>query len=141
MTNRVKDVAGRVKETAETARGKASQHYASARAGARDAGKRAADTIEENPLVAVLGAAAVGALAGVLLPATRREASVLGPLGGRIGDAAKTAMGAARDAGRETLGEFGISEDAVRSQFDRLIDLAAKAVSSAGDAATKAGRE
>jgi ElaB/YqjD/DUF883 family membrane-anchored ribosome-binding protein len=145
MTNRVKDAAERagtyasakLQETRETVKETAE----AARMGARSASKRAVDTIGENPLAAVLGAAAVGALAGVLLPATSREETMLGPVGGRIGDAAKTALSAAREAGRETLGNLGVNEDAARTQFDRLIDIAVKAVSSAGDAASKAVRK
>jgi ElaB/YqjD/DUF883 family membrane-anchored ribosome-binding protein len=109
------------------AREKAASAYDSAREGARAAGHRTASSIEDNPLAALIGAAAVGLLAGALLPATRREADALGPLGGKITDSAKSAV----SAGREALDSLGINEAAARTQISKLFAAVAKSVSSA----------
>lgn len=109
------------------AREKAASAYDSARESAHAAGHRTAISIEDNPLVALAAAAAVGLLTGALLPATRREAHALGPLGGKISDSARSAL----SAGRETLDSLGITEAAARTQAANLFDAVVKTVSSA----------
>lgn len=144
------ETAESLRMAAEQARAKASDAYAaarekavnaydSARESAHAAGHRTATSIEDNPLVALMGAAAVGLLAGALLPTTRHEADTLGPLGGKITDNARSALSAARDAGRETLDSLGINEAAARTQVSKLFDAVVKTVSSA--AATLPGRK
>jgi predicted lipid-binding transport protein (Tim44 family) len=125
-----------VREKAKAARAAATQTYTSARAKATTAAQRAVD----EPVVALVGGLAIGAIAGALLPASRKEAEILGPIGSRLNETARVAASAAREAGQETLDELGINRDAAREQASRLMDAAMKAASSAGAAAAKAVR-
>lgn len=130
VTDTLHDTTDRVTE-------KVSEAYASARDAAGGAGRRAASGIEANPLAALAGGLAIGAAAAALLPASKREAELLGPVGARISDAAKGAVDAARTAGGETLGELGISQQGVKEQIDKLVDAALKTINAAGGAAVQ----
>lgn len=155
MTNRVTETAGRagayaseklhdattqVRETAEAARAAAGDAYEAARQRAAAARRKGADGVEENPVAALVGGLAIGAVIGALLPRTRRETETLGPLGSKINEAARNAVSAARDAGREKLDELGVSREAAQGQVDKLLDVAVKTASSAGSAAAGAVR-
>ena len=74
--------------------------------------ERAVDRIETSPLLAIGGGLAIGALLAVILPRTRTEERVLGPVGGRIADTARIAADAAKEAGREKLAELNITREA-----------------------------
>ena len=87
------------------ARERAGSAYESARDTARSAGRRASDGIEANPMGAVLGGLALGAVAGLLLPRTRQEEEWLGPVGRRITDKAREAANAARETGKQQLSD------------------------------------
>ena len=101
-TEKVGEAIGTVKEKTaaaySTSRAKANEAAEAARARASLAARRAADGIEENPMAALVGGLAIGAIAGALLPATRREAKLLGPLGAAAGEAGR--IGANRARGR-----------------------------------------
>jgi hypothetical protein len=90
----------------QAARERTSAFYGSARDTARDAGRRTVEGIESNPMALVAGGLALGVLIGALLPGSRRERELFGPVGRRINDTAREAAVAARDAGREQLDEF-----------------------------------
>lgn len=89
-----------------SAREKAGSAYGSARDTASGAARRAGEGIESNPMAAVLGGLAVGAIAGLLIPRTRQEKEYLGPVGRRITETAREAAIAAKEAGRQELGGF-----------------------------------
>lgn len=127
--------------TAEATRERASAAYSTARETAATVRTRTATGIDENPMVAVVGGIAVGALLGALLPRSQKEAEVLAPIGDKLAGLAKNALAAAKDAGQDTLDELGINKDAAREQVNRLLDGAGKAASSAGSAAAEAIRE
>jgi ElaB/YqjD/DUF883 family membrane-anchored ribosome-binding protein len=127
--------------TAEATRERASAAYSTARETAATVRTRTADGIEENPVVAVIGGVAIGALLGALLPRTQKETEVLAPLGDKLATLARDALAAAKDAGQDRLDELGINKDAARDQVNRLLDGAGKVVSSAGSAAAEAIRE
>jgi ElaB/YqjD/DUF883 family membrane-anchored ribosome-binding protein len=82
--------------TAEAVKTRASRVGQQARQTARRASSAFDDLLRERPLALGLGAMAVGVLAGLLLPATRREDEVLG-------EARDRKLDAARQAARETL--------------------------------------
>jgi ElaB/YqjD/DUF883 family membrane-anchored ribosome-binding protein len=90
----------------QAARERTASAYAAARDSARTAGQRTAERIDTNPMAAVVGGLALGAIAGALLPRTQREEELLGPVGRRITDTAKEATRAARDASRQQLDDF-----------------------------------
>ena len=100
-SERVREASGRVRESAALAR------------------ERTGSAIEDNPLVAVAGGVALGALVAALLPRSRTEGAYLGEIGSRLSE-----------VGRDRLGEMGISRDAAREKVSRLIDSAVEAVSS-----------
>lgn len=159
-TDQVKDTAAAAKAAAAealgTAREKVSDAYSTARektghaySTAREktgsaygaAREKTAHGIEEGPIAALLGGLALGALAGVLLPRTRKEVETLGPIGSKINEAARTAATAARDAGKESLAELGLNRDAAKEKVQQVVDSAVKAASTAGTAAVEAVRK
>jgi ElaB/YqjD/DUF883 family membrane-anchored ribosome-binding protein len=125
----------------ETARDRASEAYEAARAKASEASHATAQTVEEQPLVALIGGLALGALVAAVLPRTQRETEVLGAVGSKITNAAKTAAFAARDAGKERLDELGLTPEKARDTVRQLVSDAASAATSAGTAAASAVRE
>ena len=124
---------------ADTARQRAIEAYDSARDGVADAGRKAAGTLSEAPLIALAGVAAAGALIAALLPRTRAEAEVLRPTVRRVRKTAKAAIDAARETGSGRLNELGITrekgEDTVRSLFQGVTDAAKASGQAALDAA------
>ncbi len=110
-----------IKERADQASVFASEklHEASARVreSASVARERTGGAIGDNPLAALAGGLALGALVASLLPRTRQEAEYLGPIGERL-----------RDASREQLGELGLSRDAAREKVSKLVETAIDAV-------------
>lgn len=120
---------------------KVSTKVAAAYASARERTAGAGEALEASPLAALLGGIAVGALAGALIPRLEREKDLLGPLGARIGDAARAAFDAGRQAGVGALDEAGLTPDQLRGQVSELVEKALKAASTAGSAAIEAARK
>lgn len=118
---------------------RASEAIDSARESVSLAAQRAAQSIEENPVAALVGGLALGVIAGTLLPGTRREAELLGPVGSRVGEAARTAAQAARDAGQAKLDELGLGRES--NPVSALIDKAVKVAGEAGNAAVQSVRQ
>ncbi|HYC95171.1 MAG TPA: hypothetical protein VEB39_05670 [Sphingomicrobium sp.] len=102
--------------------------------------ERARDRVDGSPLLALGGGLAIGALVAALLPKTRTEDRLLGPVGGRITDTARTAAGAAKDAGREKLAELNITRDAGKGAVQSLVDGITEAARTSGKAALEAAR-
>ena len=105
----------------QTSRERAVEAYDSAR-------RKAAGGLDEAPLLALAGGIAVGAALAALIPATRKERELLGPVADRIKDKANDAVNAAKDAGQARLDELGLTRDK-GSETDRTI------LEGAGDAA------
>lgn len=126
----------RASEAYSGARERVSEVLDSSRERASDARARAADGLEANPFAAVIGGLALGALAAAILPRTEQEKRMLGSVGGRINEAAKGAVGAAREAARDRLAETGVSRDKAQDLVRKIIDEASAV---AGSAATAAG--
>lgn len=121
----------------QTARDRTSAAYAAARERASRVSRRTADGVDANPMIALAGGLAIGALAAALLPKTRREEQLMGTAGRRITDTAREATRAAREAGREQLDALGISKEAARRKLDEFTDRAVSAVESSASAAAK----
>jgi ElaB/YqjD/DUF883 family membrane-anchored ribosome-binding protein len=90
----------------QTARERTAAAYSSARETAASAGRRAADGIDGNPMAALVGGLALGAIVGVLVPLSRQERQAFGSAGRRLNDTAREALLAARDAGKKELDGF-----------------------------------
>ena len=93
-------------EAYQAARERTASAYTAARQTAASAGRRTADGIDGNPMAALVGGLALGAIVGALFPVTRGERRLLGDVGRRINDTARDAAAAARDAGKERLDGF-----------------------------------
>jgi hypothetical protein len=90
----------------EAARQRTATAYSSAWQTASSATRKTAEGIDGNPMAALVGGLALGAIVGALIPATRRERELLGNVGRRMNDTARQAVVAARDAGKEKLDGF-----------------------------------
>ena len=129
----------------ESARERTAAAYATARERAESAyesaGRRASEGIDSNPVAAVAGGLAIGAIVAALLPRTRREDELLGTVGRRINDGAREAARAAREAGKGQLDELGLSRDGLQSKLNDFTDRAVGAVKSSAGAAAGAARK
>ena len=125
----------RAGDVIETAREKAIDAYDSARHGAIAAGRIAGDGIGQTPLITLAGGLAVGALVAALLPRTRVEDKLIGPVGERITDAGRAAVDAARTAGQDKLAELNLTRKAGKGVVDSIIDGIGQAARSSGQAA------
>jgi hypothetical protein len=102
------------------------------------------DTAERNPLGLAIGGAAVGFLAGVLLPSTRLENERMGEMSDRVVDAAKETAGEAVERGREVAATAAeAARDSGREQGQELAsslqDRTQGASGSAGEPSRRAG--
>jgi hypothetical protein len=134
-----KDTDEQAKSFADTARQRAIEAYDSARDGVADAGRKAAGTLSEAPLIALAGVAAAGALIAALLPRTKVETEALRPTVRRVRKTAKAAIDAARETGSGRLNELGLTrekgEETIRSLFEGVTDAAKASGQAALDAA------
>jgi hypothetical protein len=123
-----------------SARERAIEAYDGARESAAAAGRKASDTVADAPMIALTAGLAAGALIAALLPKTRVEEKLLGPVGGRIGDAGRAAVDAAKSAGREALSERNLTRDAGAGLVQKIVDGLGEAARSSGEAALGAVR-
>jgi hypothetical protein len=130
-----------VNQTPPTAREKAIEAYDSARDSVTNAGRKAGDGIDQAPLVALAGGLAIGALLAALLPKTAKESELLGGVGGRLTDTARTAADAAKDAGKARLEELGLTRDAGAETLKSILRGAGDATKASAQAALSAVRE
>ena len=114
--------------------------YDSARERASAARARGSEGVGGSPLLALGGGLAIGALLAAILPRTRTEEKLLGPVGGRLTDTARTAADAAKEAGREKLAELNITREAGKGAVQSLVDGLTEAARTSGQAALEAAR-
>ena len=126
---------------AETARQRAVEAYESTRDGVSEAGRKAADTLTEAPLLALAGGIAAGAIIAALLPRTESESRLVGPTARRVKDGARAAIDAARETGTQKLGELGISRDKGEETLRSLLQGVGDAVRASAEAAAGAARD
>ena len=143
-TSFAREKASTVKSTATdavaSARDKASTLASSARDGASQARLKTSDGIDANPVAALLGGLALGALAAAVLPRTRKEDELLGSAGSKINEKARTAAQAAMDAGQNKLDELGITKDAAMDKARELAQSAAGVVKETATAAASGAK-
>ncbi|HYG31022.1 MAG TPA: hypothetical protein VD887_12520 [Allosphingosinicella sp.] len=121
----------RAGEAYEATRARTSAAFAGVRERAAGAGRRTGEEISANPMVAVAGGFALGALVAAVLPRTERETELLGGVGNRITDAAREATRSAVDAGRQQVEE--ISETAATRVGEAVIGAVASATGAGGE--------
>jgi Protein of unknown function (DUF3618) len=73
---------------------------------------RVKDTAERNPLGLAVGAAALGFVAGLLIPSTRLENERMGEISDRVVDAAKDTAGDAVERGKQ------VAQDAAQTAME-----------------------
>ena len=131
-SNTLRDRAG---EAIDTARASAIEAYDSAREGALSASRTVGDGIGSAPLVTLAGGLAVGALVAALLPRTKVEDKLIGPVGERVTGAGRAAVDAARSAGQDKLADLNITREAGKGVVDSIVDGLGQAVRASGQAA------
>ena len=119
----------------DDARERAVEAYDEARLAARRAGRSASNQVGDAPLIALGGGLALGALIAALLPTSRRERELLGPVTDRIKDTATSAAQAARDAGTARLDELGLTRDRGGDVLRQVVDGATDALRASAKAA------
>ena len=97
--------------------------------------RKAAGGIEDSPLLTLAGGLAVGAALAALIPATRKERELLGPVAGKIKDRAGEAIGAAKDAGQARLDELGLTRDKGTDVLRSIVEGAGDAAKASAEAA------
>ncbi|MCL6682496.1 hypothetical protein [Sphingomonas alba] len=112
----------------QTSRTRAIEAYDSAR-------RKAAGGIEDSPLLALAGGLAAGAVLAALIPASRKERELLGPVADRIKDRASDAVEAAKDAGQARLDELGLTRDKGTDALRSIVEGAGDAFKASAEAA------
>lgn len=97
--------------------------YESTTQAVSDASRYTGRKITQNPVGALVGGFAVGAVIGACIPATRRERDALRPLGGKVSDAARTAAREAAVAGRDKLNK--VTGEVVTQVGSKVVDAVA----------------
>ncbi|MEA3016364.1 MAG: hypothetical protein QOI38_1086 [Sphingomonadales bacterium] len=115
----------RAGEAYDATRARTSAAFAGVRERAAGAGRWTGEEISSNPMTAVAGGFALGALVAAILPRTERETELLGGVGSKITDAAREATKSAVDAGRQQVEE--ISESAATRVGEAVIGAVASA--------------
>lgn len=131
----------RATEVAGTARERAIEAYDSARDNVREARKGARKQVEASPLAALGGGLAIGAIIAALLPKTRKEKELFGPLTDRVKETAKEAAEAARTAGQGRLDELGLTKTAGTDAIKKVVEGATDAIKTSAKAAASAVKE
>jgi len=78
---------------------------------------RLKDTAERNPLGLVVGGAAIGFVAGLLIPSTRLEDRQMGEMSDKVMDAAKETAGDALESGKQVAAD---AADSAKEQGSEL---------------------
>ena len=111
-----------------TARERAIEAYDSTR-------RKAAGGLDEAPLIALAGGLAFGAALAALIPASRKERELLGPVAGKIKDRAGDAISAAKDAGQASLDDLGLTRDKGTDALRSIVEGAGTAAKASAEAA------
>jgi hypothetical protein len=112
--------AGRAADAYQAARERTSSAYRSTRETVSSAGRRTGEQISANPVGAVIGGFALGAIVAAVLPRTERETQALGTVGHKLTDAARSAVQSATQAGKEQIEQ--IRETAVTQVGHAVVD-------------------
>jgi gas vesicle protein len=124
-------IGGKVQAVKAKVTGAASQVSDSARdtGDVKEASKRAVGIAQENPLGLAIGAAAVGFVAGLLIPSTKAENERLGPVADQVKEQA-------RQTGQEAI-EHGkqIAQETAQTAAEKAQEVAAEVKDIAQDSA------
>ena len=112
----------------QTPRTRAIEAYDNAR-------RKASGGIEDAPLLALAGGLAAGAALAALIPASRKERELLGPVADRIKGKASEAVDAAKEAGQARLDELGLTRDKGTETLRTIVEGAGEAAKASAEAA------
>ena len=101
----------------------------------KGAGKRAVGVVQENPLGLAVGAAAVGFLAGMLIPSTKVEDKQLGPVADHVKEQARQTGQEALERGRQ------IAQETAQTATESAKRAASEVKDKAQESAQKQGDE
>jgi ElaB/YqjD/DUF883 family membrane-anchored ribosome-binding protein len=134
MKSKVSDTATRAKEAVTGATERAGDATPS-RGQVKQAGRQAAGLAKENPLGLAIGAAAIGFLAGLVVPSTRVEDEKLGPVADQVKDKVKETGQEALDRGKQVAQEAAstATDSAKQSAQEHGQELAESATQNAQD--------
>ncbi len=130
-----------IKDLAGNARQKALDAYEEARDNLGQAAGKAKDSLSDNPLIALAGGIAAGAILAAVLPKTEKERELVGPTARRVRDSAKAAKDAAATTGTERLKALGVTREKGEQTVKGLIDNITDAVKASLNAASEAARK
>jgi ElaB/YqjD/DUF883 family membrane-anchored ribosome-binding protein len=122
---------GKASDAYNAARERTSAAFGTASERAGRAAEKTSETIDTNPMIALAGGLALGAVLAALLPRTRKEEELLGDYGRRINETARQAARAAKEAGTGKLDELGYNRDNIKQKVDALRSDAAEIASAA----------
>lgn len=131
----LRNARAKASDAASVAKTKANDAIAATKSTAQSASEKTVQSVEKNPLAALIGGLAIGAIAAALLPRTEREDNAVGSVGTKLRDTASNAVKSARASGMEQLDALGVNSDAAKDQLRGLVDKIAKAATSAAEAA------
>ncbi len=123
------------RKAADATKAKARQAASSTKAGAQKAADATSKTVDSNPLGAIVGGLAIGAIVAALLPRTMREDKLVGKVGKTVRTTASKAAKNATSTAKGQLDAMGINADAAKGQLRDLIGKLGEAAASAGSAA------
>ena len=134
---------GRTKaeEAARAARASADAARSSAKASAKKAAERTGANLDRNPLGAIAGGLAIGAILAALLPRTLREDALVGDVGKKVRATATKAAKTATATAKEQLDAMGVNADAAKGQLRDLVSKIGEAATNAGSAAADSVRK
>jgi ElaB/YqjD/DUF883 family membrane-anchored ribosome-binding protein len=137
---KVSGTATRAKE-AVTGAGERAGDATPSRGEVRRTTRRAAGLARENPLGLAIGAAAIGFLAGLVVPSTRVEDEKLGPVADQVRDKARETGQEALDRGRQVAQEVAstATETAKERAQEHGQELADSAKQNVQDVRSEAG--
>ncbi len=128
-------------EAMESGKAKAESAARATRSGAQSAARKTVESVDRNPVAAVLGGLALGAIAAALLPKTQREDKLVGNVGKKVRKTAADARAVATKTAKEKLDNLGVNGEAAKSQLRDLIGKIGEAAQSAGSAAVDTVRK
>jgi gas vesicle protein len=101
----------------------------------KQAGQRAVGVVQENPLGLAIGAAAIGFVAGLLIPSTKVEDERLGPVADQVKEQAKQTGQEALEHGKQ------IAQDTAQTAAEKAQEVASEVKDTAQDSAQQHAEE
>ncbi len=128
----------KVRDTLNTSKSAAGKTIKTSKHISENAKTKTVETIENSPLAMVVGGVALGAIVAALLPNSEREKKILGGVGRKLNDTAKTAAKAAKTAGAAHMVDVGLNSDTLREQARDIFQKSVETAKTAGKAAKEA---